>query len=606
MADKDLSLEDRVVRLEKQIESLNAKVEKLSNRVQPLSESIAIPPEAEPEDSGQPSFMPAEELLAWVGKSALLPRIATICFILVVALILRTVTDNGLLGKELGSLCGMVYAAGLILLGWRRYAQKSALAPVFAAFGAGLMFSIVLEIHAHFGVLAATPAYLILIATGSVMAGISWTFSVALPIQVGTLGMCLVGAAMDFPHPVFPHLAVLLLIANILGFLASRIQRCSWLRWTLFAITLAMLQIWVYKLGQVSALQGDSAELLFPGLLLPALGLFGLCFLTMALTAMRRRTAARPSKFDILLPSLYPLWAFPATSQFLRGFGRSHLFALGLTGILTAAVYLALAFGLTKKSADNPPLVNSLVLGALVLLPLALPDLFGNPLTALPLLSLAAFGLALASQKWRSGGVRAMSYLLQLYVCVDLAYLLYPRSLTWPPLAAMAATAAGTVICLGHYLWCRRHPPLPDSDSFFFRFDEEDRTAVLLFLGALVAGFFLARIGLSQLLAPLTTPAALATFRCAQSITINGAAALLMVLAFVRKNREWRNVAILVTILGAGNVFLYDLLGTHGFPLVASVFAFGMAVALESVILRNWQRREDRGESRQTGDRENP
>jgi len=49
-------------------------------------------------------------------------------------------------------------------------------------------------------------------------------------------------------------------------------------------------------------------------------------------------------------------------------------------------------------------------------------------------------------------------------------------------------------------------------------------------------------------------------------------------------------VAILVTVVGATKVFLYDLLGTHGLPLVFSVFSFGMAAAVESLALGKWQK----------------
>ena len=56
------------------------------------------------------------------------------------------------------------------------------------------------------------------------------------------------------------------------------------------------------------------------------------------------------------------------------------------------------------------------------------------------------------------------------------------------------------------------------------------------------------------------------SFRCAQSILINCAAAGLMLFAVRRRNREIRNVAVLVTMIGAIKVFLYDMLQTHGVP----------------------------------------
>jgi hypothetical protein len=52
-------------------------------------------------------------------------------------------------------------------------------------------------------------------------------------------------------------------------------------------------------------------------------------------------------------------------------------------------------------------------------------------------------------------------------------------------------------------------------------------------------------------------------------------------------------VAILVTLIGAIKVFLYDLIGIHGLPLVFSVFSFGMAAAVESLALGKWQKQPE-------------
>jgi hypothetical protein len=81
------------------------------------------------------------------------------------------------------------------------------------------------------------------------------------------------------------------------------------------------------------------------------------------------------------------------------------------------------------------------------------------------------------------------------------------------------------------------------------------------------------------------------SFQCAQSVLVNAAAVVLIVLAYLRRAREIRNIAILVTVVGGIKVFAYDLLGTHGLPLVFSVFSFGMAVAVESVALGKWPKK---------------
>jgi hypothetical protein len=184
--------------------------------------------------------------------------------------------------------------------------------------------------------------------------------------------------------------------------------------------------------------------------------------------------------------------------------------------------------------------------------------------------------------------VRITALLLQTYVGVALALALHGNdsasfSFVYAPAAGIAALFA---LCQFH--WCRKTPP-PAESKAYSRFDQEDRSAVLLFLVALINGFLMLRVllylGLSSSPGDITN-----AFACIQSILINAAAAGLMLLAFLRRNKEIRNVAIMVTLIGGGNVFLSDLFSTRGFPLVASVFSFGLAVALESVILSRWQR----------------
>jgi hypothetical protein len=79
-------------------------------------------------------------------------------------------------------------------------------------------------------------------------------------------------------------------------------------------------------------------------------------------------------------------------------------------------------------------------------------------------------------------------------------------------------------------------------------------------------------------------------FTCSQSVLINTAAVFLIVLAYLRRDTEIRNVAILVTVVGGIKVFAFDLLSTHGLPLVFSVFSFGQAALVESIALGKWQK----------------
>jgi uncharacterized membrane protein len=153
------------------------------------------------------------------------------------------------------------------------------------------------------------------------------------------------------------------------------------------------------------------------------------------------------------------------------------------------------------------------------------------------------------------------------------------------PATAALATAVPALLAFAHYRAGVGQPrPLPGVD---LPRRVGDPGAIFLLLAALLAAFLTLRVGLYQGLKMM--PVDLNnSFRAAQSVVINVSAIGLMLFALVRHNREVRNVALVVTLLGATKVFVFDMLGTHGLPLVLSVFSFGLAAALESVALGRW------------------
>jgi hypothetical protein len=50
----------------------------------------------------------------------------------------------------------------------------------------------------------------------------------------------------------------------------------------------------------------------------------------------------------------------------------------------------------------------------------------------------------------------------------------------------------------------------------------------------------------------------------------------------------------MVILLGAGKVFLFDLFKMKGVPVMLGVLSFGLAAAVGSWVLGNWQR-QDKG-----------
>jgi hypothetical protein len=618
MGNQNLTTDEKVDRLYDQIEGLNRRVADLEGRLaastpgQTAAASTvrpatilpsALPPrpgKPDPTAAGEPDSL-SDEAIRWASRASLFPRLATLCFLMVIALTLRTITDNGIVNPLLGMGLGMGYAAALMVAGWYQYRRDSSLAPVFVACGAILMSSIVVETHDRFGSLPLVPAYWTLMATGAGMAFISRRFTAFLPVSVGTLGMCLAGAAIDYPDPFFPYLFMILLTANLLGYYAGTLKRCGWLRWTVLLVTLSMFLLWGMRLAAVAARRITAAPTLAPGWFLPVLATASAAFLAIALLGIVRSRDGKVSVFDFCLPSINAVGSYLAARVVVNVADGSAL-ALNLVAILFALVHFGAAIWLAMRKIDGVPGTNSFVVAGCALLGLALPAALGS-VPAAPVLGAAALGVAVLSDRWGSGAVRVTSYLFQFYAVVSLATYFLATGLPASPLVGTVPVAALAAVALVHYRWCRRHVP-PAHSPFFETYDTEDLSGAVTLLAALTSSFFLLRVIAWWIILP-AGPGGPEVFQCTQSIIINLAALGLGLYAFRSRNREIRNVAILVIAVGAVKS-ASDLLGTKGIPLVFSVLSFGLAAATQSITLSRWQRSspmpapESRGPDKET------
>ena len=596
------TVRETVDRLGEQIESLSSRVAELERRLGPSTpDRSAVSPASRPETMiprspaarpGRPPGEPAggephsvsEAVIRWASRASLFPRLATLCFLMVIALILRTITDNGIVNALLGMALGMGYAAALMAAGWYLYRRDSSLAPVFAACGAILMSSIVVETHARFRSLPLVPAYWTLMATGAGMAFVSRQFKAFLPVSVGTLGMCLAGAAIDYPDPFFPYLFMILLTANLLGYYAGTLHRCGWLRWTVLIVTIAMFLLWGMRLHAVAARKITAAATLAPGWFLPVLVLASVAFPTIALLGIVRSGREKISAFDFCLPAINAVGSYLAAGVVVTEADGSAL-ALNLVAILFALLHFGAAFWLAMRNVEGVPGTNSFVVAGSALLALALPAALGSA-PAASVLGAAALGVAVLSDRWGSGAVRATSYLLQVYAVVSLALYSLAKGFTATPLGGTLPSAALAAVALGHYRWCRRHAP-PSRSPLFGTYDTQDLSGAVTLLVALTSSFLLLREIAWRIL--VGRPGGPEAFQCTQSIIINIAALGLGLHAFRARNREIRNVAILVMAVGAVRSTA-DLIGTRGVPLVLSVFSFGLAAATQSITLSRWHK----------------
>lgn len=587
MEDKSSELDRRVAALEVQVASLTEAVNTL--QAEPKL-AVGSGGKEKPSRKAYKQGETSEEILSWVDKSYLLSRVATTSFIVAVALALRTAADSGVIDLQVGSFVGMLYGMGLIMYAWFAYKERSIQAPVFILWGTIIMCSVVVEAHRVFATVPTEMAYVAMAATGLVATIISRVHHVALPVFVGTIGMSFGSFALDYPSPVFPYLVVIMGLANIFATYATRLLRASWLRWLLFVLTLFMIQIWDLKLAiYLARLAPENLEFSVQGVL-PSIGFLGVVFSGIALLGVLGKVQEKISKFDVVLPILNVCWIYLAASYAIAQ-GLTTSKAFGWFAVAAAGAYLGIAWWLGKRSEGGALGTTSFALAGGLMLAFAAPMAFGHAVIAMALVALLAVGLAWVSVKRSNLGLRLVSYLLQFYACTALVFLLWTTDGTKPSVVGALSSGLLAVIAFSHYFWARRHPQA-SSETMMGKLNKNDRGAGVLLIAALFSGFFTMRVGLYQTLDFLHS-ATHSAFGGAQSVLINVTAAVLLLLSLMRRNRELRNVAIIVLLIGAGKVFLLDMMQLKGMSLMISVFTFGLVAALASFVLGRWNRKQE-------------
>lgn len=529
--------------------------------------------------------LPDETSWTHLGQAVLLPRLSAVSFMLVAALILRTVTDNGMLALMTGSLVGMTYAVGLIVAGVLLYGRQSPLAPVFPTCGALLLFAIIFESQGHFSSLSGQSGYLLLLLaeTAIVLVGLHCRAKVLLFLAV--FGSTVVGMAMAFPQPLFVPLALVVLVNAVAGHLAAGRGISSSLRWYALFLALFFWMLWAYKLNFALQFEPTQAAALGLPLFLPLLGVFW-AFYSGASLRQALRGGEVPGIFHHLLPAVAAGGGFFAANAVLRPWlGRQVL--VGLLTVLLSALYLGVVAWLARRKDGDVPGGKEFAAAATVLLvqglAISVPALW-----ALPIWTAAAAVLTLRADQWRSGGIRVISYCLQLFVLFHALqhHSLSARQTDWR--AGLLVAAGMAAITLWLYRWCRRHPPRHYDSAFFTVFDENDRSAVLLLCLGLFQLFSAVSFALAAVV-PVEGEGAARTFACLQSVVLNLGLVGLLGVGLRTRSRELLAVAGVVVLLAALKVFLFDLLRASGVPLVLSVFSFGVVAAASSVVLRRWQ-----------------
>jgi len=587
MVEETANLEQRVADLELQVAALTETVNELQTAGRGSVLVVDQPAQKKSTRKLAGEGGASEEILSWVDKSYILSRVATTSFIVAVAVALRTASDSGVVDLQIGSFIGMLYAMGLLVYGWFAYKERSIQAPVYTLWGTLIMCSVVVEAHRVFATVPTEVAYLAMALTGLVGTIISRMHHVALPVFVGTLGMSFGSFALDYPSPVFPYLVIIMGLANLFATYATRLLRASWLRWLLLILTLFMIQIWDLKLNiYLSKLAPENLDFSVQGLM-PSIGFLGLVFVAISLLGVLGKVQEKISKFDVVMPVLNVCWIFLAAKYAInQGLTTASIF--GWVAMIAAMAHLAIAWWLAHRAEGGSLGTTSFALAGGFLLAFSAPMALGHAVIASALVALLAIGIAWLSVRRNNTGLRLASYLLQFYACSALVYLLWSTDGSQPSVVGALSSGLLASIAFVHYFWSRRNP-IAVGDTLLNKFNKNDRGASVLLVAALFSGFFTMRVGLYQTLDFLHA-ATRSNFDGAQSVLINMTAIIVLWLGLFRHNKELRNVAVLLIVIGAGKVFLMDMVNLKGMPLMASVFTFGLVAAFASFVLNRWNK----------------
>ena len=568
--------------LTQRVEELSRELERVKERLTALErEPAPLPGSGDtPSVSVTPPVSPGKGV-SLGGASVVFGRTAVASFLLVVALVLRTLADSSLLAMAHGIWLGLVYAVLVSGAGWVLFWRRAGQAPTFCITGAAMLGAVLLEGVFRHQVVTLPVAYGLLVA---VAVGTGWTLrdrSGSWTLWAVGLLLLGTGGGLMVAQPPWPWPVVLTLVGCAM---AGRTRSGPGRALFRAGAWLTLMALWgAWGLALSGALRsGAPVPLrLAPGWFEGGLVATVLYFTGSSLLEAVRRPRRWLDAFDAsLLPltlgwmHLVAMWVVPRVSGAVHWLGWVELCGAGLA--LAAAERL----GRAGKGAAGPGLLS---VGAAVLLFLGLPMVLGG-WVAVALWAAAAHGLARLSQRWQSGGARLASYLLPVAGSAYgwFAPGLAPDGSSGGIAGLVFGVAAGAAVL--QYSGQQRRE-VPGRSWFFTTVDRRDDTGTLPLLAAVAFGVLALRAGLHPLLGSFLAEPAEA-LSSAQSVLLSLSALGLVAVGQGRGDARVRGAGVLVLVVAGVRVFGFDLLASRGLPLVFSVLGFGVAAGGAALALR--------------------
>ncbi|HEU4420700.1 MAG TPA: hypothetical protein VFT55_17305, partial [Planctomycetota bacterium] len=555
-----------------QLQDLRAEVDRLRARVEALE--LGAAPERTASAVGS-SVAAAEDSGSWLRQSGALRQLATISFVLVIALVLRTLADGGVLDASLGVWLGIGYAGLLMLVGWQRFAADRPGKRVFTLCGALLLCSLVLETHSRFAWLSAPVSHGLLLAGLAVSTVLGLRYRSPIVVELGVFGSATTTLALGFPLPEFRLTAATLLLAMIAESSVRR-PRSGWLPWLLLLEIAFLWLLWAMKLRTALARDAPVDATLQLDSYAPALAATFAVLLWLAIVRARRQ----PGAFAFVLPTATVALAMAAAAAVLVPWLCTERW-LGAVALGFAAVHALVAACLRRAGRA----AVAFVLAALAAFVPGVWLAAANWWVALAATSAAALALGAASRSLASGGLRAVALGMQvavLAVAVTGGAFDLPPTEPWPAVALAAVLAS---MASAHARWTRVVPPPGSLRAWLW---PQDGPAHILSWCAIAALFVALRTALWLAVAAFAIDVPDA-FAAGQSVLLASIAIAMLVVARWRRDRATLRDAIGVAAIAGAKVFASDLVALHGVPRVLCVFSFGVLAAVGSVVLGRWQ-----------------
>ncbi|MEW6235216.1 MAG: hypothetical protein AB1656_07495 [Candidatus Omnitrophota bacterium] len=582
MTEGDRGINERLCALENRVQSIQHSIENLWERFNAIVE-----------DAGQPCSFQSElpvgaRMSKEEGKIAdpidrifqgeLFMRLAAVCFILVIALTIRVLTEKEIIPANIGAVSGVLYCSLLTL--WSFIAKKPA-SPISLTIGVcGLVVLslIVYETHKSFHSLSLSASFIIVLAGMISAIALSWRRSAPLVGWIGLLYAPIVIAVLTFPFLSHPMIFMVLFAAAGIA-LSARESLGLWpARTGLGILTCFFLFCWDRNLN-VHFYKAAPETYLANGWIIAATAGFAVLFVLPSMAAAFSRRALSP--FEKMAPAAAVSIAYYfIESEFRRWSIHDSRHAMAQMAI--SGIFLGMGVGFGVHNNEFKYGLRTFLFAGVILLLISSFSAFQISAPFIVLWSLGALSLLGLAFYFRSPDLRLFSYLLQL--CVFAAALAHGilfaqegnQAVPW--LLSFYMAAAMLLHFLGSRATIGAHSPDAAGSGC------SDAIAITLLLCAIASVFLMGR---NTLCAASSNTRLIG---CGQSIWLTALAAAALYAGIRFNSRRIMIAGFLTYAAAAANVAFFDLLTGLDAFVILSVFSFGALAGISSYHMRKAMR----------------